>query len=410
MIKKSLFLIFIFIVSFQAGFKGWQILYKPRIVHIYLDIATVPSLLQMVDYVNRPVKDKKYIAWRRFPDRAKYFNLANYNTEQINLPQTESHYKAVYQATQEAILQIIATNPDKRYIIHANLRHPRFTLESALKYIPPEKIQAIHLYEDGLGNLLSVWRNYATSSYNWTDTCVRNIKDFQKGDIDSLRPQDVFCLYKLYPTTYHISFVDEMKKQDAFNDFFYNITDERIVPIDFNKIANELPDEKKKMLFTLVGFNEKKYREIIQGKRTVFYTQGWLQEQADNLLVVKIFNALKKNELNDLMNNSNTLLFFKAHPATAAKTMQNELLADNPKAIFFPRSIPMEILIIAGLTPDYLLGYSSTIFFSFPNDKILYYLTMAGDKNIDLLQKLKIITPEKIINITDYKQEKGLTP
>lgn len=402
MIKKSLFLLFILIVSFHAGFKGYQLYQERRPVHIYLDIASIPSFLQMVDFVQVPRTDKKYIAWRRFPDRGKYFDLKSFNTLEIKMPVYESSYKQAYETLDSALPQIVEQNPNAQFIIHGNLRHPYYTLQPALKHIPPSQIKEIHLYEDGLGNTAEVWQRYATSPYNWTDACVQHIQDFQNAKTDSLRPQDVFCLYKLYPTTYYISFIDDLKKDAAFDTFFKNLNKAKIIPIDFHKISKQLSQQQKKFLYAMVGFNYTQYKEVTKGKHTLFYTLGWLQEWSDNLLLVDIFNKLKKKELKSLLENPDTVLFFKAHPATAAKAMTNELLKDNKDAYIFPRNIPIEILIIAGLEPDHLLGFSSTIFFAFEPERILYYLTINGDKNLHTLKKLNIISNEKVIDIHNF--------
>lgn len=401
MIKKSLFLLFILIVCFHAGFKGCRLYREKRPVHIYMDIASIPAFLQMTDFVQVPKTDKKYIAWRRFPNRGKFFDLNSFNTQEIKMPVYESAYQETYSALDEALPEIVEQNPEGQFIIHGNLRHPYYTVMPALKHIPPSRIKEIHLYEDGLGNLYEVWRRYATSEYNWSEACVQHIKDFQNKKTDSLRPQDMFCLYKLYPTTYHVSFIDMLKKENDFKKFFENLS-ERLVEIDFHKISKELSPDAKKFLYAMVGFNEKQYKETTNGKKTLYYTLGWLQERSDNLLLVEIFNELKNNELKRLLDNPDTVLFFKAHPATAAKSMKDELLKDNKDAIIFPRDIPLEILVIADLTPDYILGFSSTVFFAFEPEKILYYLTINGDKNLQALKKLNIISEEKILDIHNF--------
>ena len=77
-------------------------------------------------------------------------------------------------------------------------------------------------------------------------------------------------------------------------------------------------------------------------------------------------------------------------------------MEDNKDAYVFPRNIPLEILIVAGLEPDYLLGFSSTTFFAFQPKTILYYLTIKGDKNLPTLKKLNILSDEKVIDIHNF--------
>lgn len=361
MIKKSLFLSFVFMVSFCITFTIIDDTQEKPLVHIYTDIASIPSFLQMVDFIKVPRQDKKYIAWRRFPDRAKLFDLGDFNAEEINLPADENTHKKIRAIIESALSEIVKQNPKAQFIIHGNLRHPFDTLGPALKHIPPKQIKEIHLYEDGLGNLNDIWRRYAISEYNWTNACVQRIKAFQKGKTNSLRFQNVFCLYKLYPTIYHISLIDMLKKENDFKKFFENLS-ERIVEIDFRKIAKELSPSEKELLYTMVDFNKKQYQELTKGKRTIYYMLAWIRH-LNNLLFVDIFNELKKNKLKNLLDNPDTVLFFKAHPSSSAKDVTDELLKNNKNAVIFPKNIPFEILIIADLTPDYILGFSSTVFF-----------------------------------------------
>lgn len=410
MIKKALFFIFILIVSFQAGFKGYQLQEESRPVHIYMDIASMPSFLQMLDFVKTNKKDKKYIAWKRYPNRGELIDLKAYNTEQIELPKRESLYKETYEVLEKAMRRIAQENKGRKFILHGNLHHVSITLETAMKAIAPEDIREIYLYEDGMINVFESRKGYALSPYNTSPACPKHIRDFQENKANSLNYNNVFCIHKLYKTTYYISFLEQIKQDPAFKNLLSDMDGARLVQIDFKKFANQLTAEQKHLLYQLLGFDYDGYKKLIQGKRTVFYTLGWLQEISDNLLLVDIFNRLKEKELKNLLDDEKTVLFFKGHPSPAAHFMQEELLKTNPKAFVFPRTIPFELLIVAGLSPDYVLGFSSSTFFSLDPQKILYYITIDGDKNLQALKKLNILSDEKVIDIHHFIKKETQTP
>ena len=62
---------------------------KPQI-HIYIDFATTPALLQMTDIVKQPTQDKKFIFRKRFPNLNECVNLSEFNAFQIELPKSET--------------------------------------------------------------------------------------------------------------------------------------------------------------------------------------------------------------------------------------------------------------------------------------------------------------------------------
>ena len=95
---------FIFFFCFGFGYVLNPL--KPKI-HIYIDWATTPALLQMTDFVKQPQRDKKFIFWRRFPNLTERVNLAELNAVQIDLPQSEEKNNICYQRNEHNTIKSI---------------------------------------------------------------------------------------------------------------------------------------------------------------------------------------------------------------------------------------------------------------------------------------------------------------
>ncbi|MGN1063053.1 MAG: hypothetical protein ACI4QM_01865, partial [Alphaproteobacteria bacterium] len=196
----------IFLISFCIGF-GWQFAHRP-VIHIYLDFATLPSLLQMIDFVQAPEKDQKVIIWRRFPQRYKYVDLDTLNAQQIPLPVSEVYNAEALSIIDRHIQHLYMNNPWADYVIHANLWWGR-ALTCILQHIPPERVKHLYLYEDGLSNVAFSRKTY-TVRQSVKTAFADDLKLAIAGKADYHHNQ-MFSFHKLYPTTYYISFIDYMK-------------------------------------------------------------------------------------------------------------------------------------------------------------------------------------------------------
>ena len=74
------------------------------------------------------------------------------------------------------------------------------------------------------------------------------------------------------------------------------------------------------------------------------------------------------------------------------KTLQH--LCPNIKPI--DTHIPFELLLITGLDPDKVSGFSSSLFFTLDNEKIGAYIPRERAQYIHILKKAKILTEKQI--------------
>lgn len=376
--------VLIFLISFCIGF-GWQSLQRP-VIHIYMDMATTPALLQMTDFINQPAQDKKIIAWRRYPNRNKYVDLKSQNTEQIDLPESEVLNVQTMHKINEFITRLYKENPNSDYIIHSNIWWGQL-LVPVLRIIPKERIKHLCLYEDGLSNTAFSRITYTNRQSNQT-TYAGDLREAIAGE-KPYHHNMMFSFHKIYPTTYYISFLDYMKGDAQFNDFLAYLKGSDIEPIDINEIARTLTDSQKEKLYALLNFDRAAYEKQIKGKKVDFFAlRGIFSTQAEQ---VRTVTHLYKNRPDD------RVLVIKEHPYLKKDTMAENIQKMLPNVVVFPREQPFEILLFANLMPDTVSGYPSSIFFSVPDDKILYYVTTTRDSYLNFLKILNKIPDEKII-------------
>lgn len=362
-------------------------------VHIYIDYATTPALLQMADFVKQPTKDKKFIFWRRFPNLNKRVKLSDFNAVQIDLPASEGKNNICWDIVVNSIQSIYHHNPDADYIIHSNLWWNEL-LVPILRIIPKERIKHIHIYEDGVSNVTHSRKHYTTSIKRGHDyaTDLQNILN----NTQKYSHHYDFSFHTLYPTTYHLGFVDYLLNHDEFNIFRDFLSSANIAEINYHKIAKTLSDKQKQHLFDLVGFDANNYKKQISGKSVDFFLLRAAFSSVDEQ--VRTVSHLFKNY------DKNRVLVLKEHPNLSARAIAKKIQSDIPNSIIFPKHIPFEVLILADLMPDTISGYTTSVFFVIPKEKIKYFITSNRDSYLPFLKELNIITDAQIIQ--SLKEEK----
>ncbi|MBR5130097.1 MAG: hypothetical protein IKV03_02600 [Alphaproteobacteria bacterium] len=376
----------VFTFFFCFGF-GYTITPLKSKVHIYIDYATTPTLLQMIDLIKQPKEDLKFIFWRRFPNLNKNVNLADYNTTQIELPPFEGANRQSQNIIKTCIQHIYDNTPDADYTIHVNLWWAT-QLIPILQIIDPTKIEHIHIYEDGISNVIHSRKDLTLSVTPHKKNYANLLKKIIVEDGDYTHEYD-FVFHTLYPTTYHLSFVDMIKKDPSLNDFINFLDLKNIKEINWYKLKNSLTDREKQQLFSFINFDIHSYKEKISNKKVDFFllrgSYSTTEEQ------IKTVSTLFKHQ------NLNRVLVLKEHPNLTPRIIASKIQKNIPEAIIFPKHIPFEILILADLIPDTISGYSTSVFFLFPSEKIKYYISSDRDSYLHFLKELNIITDEKII-------------
>ncbi len=376
----------VFVFFFCFGF-GYQLNPFQKTIHIYIDYATMPALLQMADLVNQPIEDKKFLFFRRFPDLSQRIDLTQYNAVQIDLPTSEYANIHTNIAIQEAISTIYAAHMNAQYIIHSNLWWNE-VLIPILKIIPKEKIKHLHLYEDGISNII-----YSRKK----DTLAINPEKIDyKSDLLSILSDEKeynrqynFAFHLLYPTTYYFSFIEYAKQHPEFDTFMSFLSGATLQEIDWYRLANSLTKEQKETIYHLTDFDINLYKEQIKNKQTDFFLlRGAFSSNEEQ---IKTTVHLFKNQ------DKNRLLVLKEHPSLFSRQIAKNIQHNIPNSIIFPKHIPFEVLILADLMPDTVSGYTSSAFFAVPAEKIKYFITTDTDYYLPFLKELNIVSDEKII-------------
>lgn len=376
----------VFIFFFCFGF-GYQLNPFKQTIHIYIDFATTPTLLQMMDIVQQPAKDKKFIFFRRFPNLSSRIDLTKYGAVQIDLPISEyaNHHSNII--IENAIQTIYENHINADYIIHSNLWWNK-NLIPILKIIPKRKIKQLHLYEDGVSNIVYSRKKETLS--------VNPEKINYKSDLESILSDEKiynhnynFAFHLLYPTTYYFSFIDYAKQHPEFDTFMSFLSGATLKEIDWFKFATILTDEQKSAIYHLTEFDINHYKEQIKDKSTDFFLlRGAFSSPEEQ---IKTTASLFKNQDKD------RLLILKEHPSLSIQTMAHKIQQNIPNAVMFPKHIPFEVLILADLMPDTVSGYTSSVFFSIPAEKIKYFITTDKDFYLPFLKELNIVSDEKVI-------------
>lgn len=375
--------VFIFWFFFGAGY----ILnpFKPTI-HIYIDWATTPALLQMMNLIQQPTDDKKFIFWRRFPNLKERMDLKKHNAIQIDLPQSEGANDHSLAILSDSIKNIYSKNPNANYVIHSNLRWNEILIP-ILQIIPRKRVKHIHTYEDALSNVVFSKRHYTLGVNPQKINYHFDLKQILDGKKAYHYTYD-FAFHTLYPTTYYFGFVEYAQNNSEFDTFFRFLKTAHIKDISWNKISQTLTEEQKQLIYSLVGFDAGWYKKQINGKKVDFFLLRSAFSTQDEQIKT-VLNLFKNND-------KNRILVLKEHPNLSIRNIAQKIKEKIPNAIIFPKHIPFEILILADLMPDTVSGYPSSIFYSVPKEKIKYYITSDRDYYLPFLKELNIITNKQV--------------
>lgn len=364
-------------------------------VHIYIDFATMPALMQMVDFIKVPKHDKKFIFWRRFPNLNNRINLSEYNAIQIDLPKSESKSKnkESFDIVTKSIKKIYDNNPDANYVIHSNLWWNSLLIP-ILRTIPRNQVKHIHIYEDGLSNVVHSRKKH-TISVNPDNNYKTNLELILNGKIEYTHKYD-FAFHTLYPVRYYFGFVDYMKKYNEFNVFINFISPENIQEIDWIRLSHSLTEDQKEVLYLLVGFDRQDYQLKTKDKMVDFF----LLRGAST----KVEEQIKTAETLLNSHDKNRILILKEHPSLVKHNISQKIKEKIPHALIFSKQIPFEILILADLMPDTVSGYTTSVFFSVPKERIKYYITSERDSYLSFLKELNIVTDEQVVQSIKEKK------
>lgn len=342
--------------------------FKPKTIHIYLDKATLPSVLQMIDIVTQPANEPKFIAWNRLKNVKKTARLSSLSATALDWDKPYT----------PQLLTFINKNPQTQVVIHYNKLHDDLFRE-IIEQIPLSRIKMVHSYEDATG-------------YFWYEEDSKT--QIKKG----IR----------YPVTYHFLNASYLKKKKCDNtprcielrEIFKN---KPVQEINLKKSIKNLSESQKKQIYNLANVDIRPLKKEFSQHPNILFVSGfnWKNNQFDfnQLFLLRQLCPSSQN----IKNKKPYHLFYKSHPDQSAMAYLNASAKKIcPQLIEIPAHIPFEILIIADLVPDKIAGYNSSLFFNVNPEDILFYIERnEKDYYLPFLKLFKKLPDEKIISLVN---------
>ncbi len=356
--KYTRLCLLLFIIEVCLCIRLIYVLFCPPVAHIYVDPATTPALFQMMDLVDQSHSDPKYVAWRRYTVffRNKLKTRLNVTPSSVK-PYTSN--KDFVQLITNEINSFYRQHPGYVFVIHANVEHPWF-LNPILKVIPKNQIKHIYLYEDSIGR--TIWEGI--SSHFWP-------------------------VFLKYPTTYRLSYIDHLLTKFPRSKTFF----QEVMISDIEKLSQR----ERKLLYALTGLDRESIAHLFRNKPIGIFFDDC------NLKADEVAPFFEQKVVMDSRFQKITWLY-KNHPRCPQKgPFWEKLKKYAPDAHTLPPKMPYEILIMAGLNPDYVAGYSSSVFFSVQPEQVLCYIERPKDTYLSVLKNMGIISDENIIFQQDMK-------
>ncbi len=364
-------------------------------VHIFADVATTPSLLQMVAYLKAPPEDLKIILWRRFQG---YDKGLKENTIEVTCPNSEHGIHICGKILKEKIKKIYKSLPKAEYVIHGNNKHFYTFGASLLSFIPQKQIRMIHLYEDGNA---TKWRNRKGKnglprySVNYLKQIIKN------QNAPMFFPFDVI-LGRLYPLTVHCFFAERMQKDDQYAPYMKALSTSFLENVDYVQLSKELSEWEKERLFQMAGFDYKTLKKLFQKKKNVIIVLPIMHRNSDNFLAYTRAIGFLMSDGYKKINPKEYTFFYKPHPAINNYEDNPILKKRFPGLVFLPKRLPYELLILGGFKIDFVFGVQSSLFYTLSPEQVLYWF--PAHYYTSTLKALGLADENKQLNLNDFKK------
>ena len=353
-------------------------------VHVFIDCATGPILLQAVHLIQLPKNEKKLVAWHPFPSHPS-FDSKKYNVEFIEWTQTNEWYGySMLRELEKRIAEILKKNPKTKLVIHTDLVHTR-EFFFRLFTIPKKNIEMLHLYEDGIGN-----------------TAATNKHRLEQFSLDRNNPPtnpstlDYPYFYHLkYPVTYHLAFIDEIKSN--FPKMVNVLKDANLEEIDLHQLKTKLSKQDQQALIDLYNIDIKLYERLF---KTI---PSQLNKPSLALLISRPMGTQEEfdKELEvykDIMEKDDYFYIFKPHPHMNSYKYVTQLQNTFDTYGIIENHYPIELFYLIDMEPDWIAGFSSSVFYSLPKKSFPFYIERVNDSYLPFLLKKGIIKKEQVIN------------
>lgn len=350
-------------------------------VHIFADLATGPTILEMVQFVKLRKSTRKFVAWGIYPD-IKQELLGEYNAAQIPF-ETKPYNKlanSIHRGIKQTVLKLLKENPDTKFVFHTNIYHSRSFLFPILRKIPKENVKHIYLYEDGFAN-----------------TVASRKKDTLKY-VTPKRPKNInnvaypYYTHFTYPVTYYLAYPEEIWNKPEFKQLAEILQGADVRAVDFYEIKDSLTGSQKKTLKQFLNFNDKYFKKLLEtgDQKTVILLGGRPMNAEER----KAFKTVYEK----ILDNPSYRFIYKPHPHPASEAFALRLKRKYKDLIIIPRTIPMEAFLLFDIIPDYIAGYSSSVFLTFKT-KFIMYIERPNDEYLPFMLERGIIKQEDIIHL-----------
>lgn len=329
---------------------------SPKVAHIYLDPASTPALFQMIDLLHQLPEEPKFVAWRRYTHALPTKLLSSHHITRSEITADTSDY-SFQQITKREIKLFYQKYPRAIFVIHGNMYHP-WSFESALSVIPKEQIKKLHLYEDSVGRVL--WEG-----------CTSILTHYAPK----------------WPTVYHMAFLKQAKSMCP------EVTSLTLEETEWMRLKKGLGKSLKTVLYYLTGLEEKTVRALY-GKGEVIVFLDDTAVRPDKL------RMWLKEKLDEYPELKNAVWLYKNHPRFRGRGPSWGVLKSMGLKVHpLPSKMPFEVLILADLMPRYVMGYSSSVFFSVPPERVLGYIRRQHDPYLPILKKLYFFPDKAVLSM-----------
>ena len=357
-------------------------------IKVFFEVyATSPVLWESVEFVKAAHEKNvlKVFFFHRYPNRAEIFDLSKINAIEASLEAGEGLWIYHSEAFIKRLKKIADRYPKAQFEIYSNINQTRYFLLQLIKEFP-SRIEHIHLYEDGacniIGNEYAFWQQFQPH--------VELLRDFEKNPnfFSEIKNRDVMfwkaSIGKLAPATYHLCRADEIIKDKKLKTFVEWIGRKNIKNISLKSEAARLAPHEKKLLEHFFEIDSETVRALSESKKTIFLTAGYFFDDKITLnQEISVFSFFK---------NMPARVFLKCHPSYSAKAECDQLHKAFPDYKMIKPQIPVEAFFLTGHEPDYVSGYSSSLYFLIPPEKILF---LRGSSYMKRLMDLGIVTPRQ---------------
>ena len=367
---------------------GWKINtnYQPNndnnVVRIYYDIATTPTLYQVEDFLNQSEDSIIFVRWDRIPNLEE--KLKNRKNVHVIKQVDNNGWK---DAVGQPIVEYYKNHPDSKFVIHANMIWIK-NLMSSLRLIPNSAIKEIHVYEDG--------------AYFYF---IESLKSERM-----VRAQQIFYDYfKDVPKIVHMENTKRIASPLCIFDKKCRevralIKNDVLADTSVKDLRQKLQNnpEKADAYFGILGFDYKKYQREMKRPNAVFiFTVS--QSMPFVSLQLSFLNELMRGNLNYLINDKNVKWYYKPHPEKHQRVNIEDVMKKHfPNVELIEKHIPLELFVIAGITPDYVTGFSSGAYLNMPKDNIAAFVARPGqDPYLAELKRNHQIRKGRDLKLTD---------